>query len=189
MEGFAQSKKETIGMRYKLFLLLRWFGRVVYKACSWLSNKVYQVPKSKSDKSVRTLSSQELSAAWYEPKRKFRWILNIDGLPPFVVCKTNRPWLGPNSAKQLFVQVYDPIEPSSAKVFWQWSKERKLRNAALQLLDPVGAIVEEWKYAGLSLSCVDLGELDYTSPDPVKISFWADYKSAELIDAGTKKGI
>ena len=174
-------------MRYKIFLLLRWFGRVVYKACSWLSNKVYKVPKS--DKSVKTLSSQELLADSYEPKRKFRWILNIDGLAPFVACKAHRPWLGPTSSKQMNAEVYDPIEPSSAKVFWEWSKSKKLRNATLQLLDPVGIIVEEWKYTGLALCAVDLGELDYSSPDPVKISFWADYKSAELVDARTKKGI
>jgi hypothetical protein len=170
-------------MRYKIFLLLRWLGRMVYKVCSWLSNKVYQVPKS--DKPVKMSSTPEL---FYEPKRKFRWTLNIDGLPPYVVCKAHRPCLG-TSIKQLSVVVYDPIEPSSAKVFWQWSKERKLRNATLQLLDPVGTIIEEWKYVGLSLACVDLGELDYASPDPVKITLWADYKSVELVDARAKKGV
>jgi len=178
---------------------------MVYKACSWLSNLVYQVPRTTikrvmagdyaavtETKPGTVLGAQELLADSYDPKRQFRWILKVDGLPSFAVKSTRRPALSRSSSDQLRAKFFDPVVPSTSESFWKWWKSREKKNASLSLLDPVGIVMEEWKYVGLDLVYVDFGELDYSKADPVEIYFCANYESVEMqdiSDARAKKGL
>lgn len=186
-------------MRYQIFLLLRWVGRLAYRACSWLSNKVYKVPATKrivnkgdydpvEKKLGAVLGAQELLADSYDPKRQFRWILTIDGVPAFVVNSTRRPCLAKNGNKQLWATFFDPVVPSTTSVLWKWWQLKDKRNARLVVLDPVGIVVEEWNYTGLTPAYIDFGELDYSRSEPVKIDLCADYENVELVDEQERVG-
>lgn len=192
-------------MRYQIFLFLRWAGRLVYKACSWLSNKVYQVPTTTKKVSLGTwkpvidtkpgtvLGAKELLADSYDPKRQFRWMLAVEGIPAFVVNTCRRPILSRNGRinhpSTLEASFYDPVVPSTSHAMWDWWKSQTKKNAVLTLLDPVGIVVEEWKFSGVYPEYIDFGELNYSNADPVKIELIAAFDSVELTNERTEKGL
>ena len=78
----------------------------------------------------------------------------------------------------------DPITPSQAQKVMEWvrlgfenitgragyKEFYTAKNFKLKLLDPVGAVVEQWDYINAFLSSVDFGSLDYTSAEPTKVT-------------------
>jgi hypothetical protein len=51
----------------------------------------------------------------------------------------------------------------------------------LKLLDPVGAVVEDWELQGAWLQDVNEGDLDYSSSDPVEIALTIRFDQAVLL--------
>ena len=80
------------------------------------------------------------------------------------------------------IGLYDPIAPSAAQRVMEWIRlcyetlSGRAGYAAfykkdfnLQLLDPVGAIVEEWAIKGAWITDATFGDLDMASADPVTV--------------------
>mgnify|MGYP005653567417 CR=1 FL=1 len=111
--------------------------------------------------------SSSMLANKFEPKRKFRWILEIDGIDAFL-CKTaSRPQLTSDETKiqrlsaerklagravwgDISVTLYDPIAPSGAQQVMEWIRlnfesltgrsgfsDFYKRDLSLKLLDPI----------------------------------------------------
>jgi len=147
-----------------------------------------------------TGDASSMLANKFEPKRKFRWILEIDGIDAFL-CKTaSRPQLTFDEVKiqwlnverklpgrgvwgDLNVTLYDPIAPSGAQQVMEWIRlnletvtgrsgylDFLKRDLRLKLLDPVGIVVEYWDIKGAFCKDINFGDLDYSSSDPVEIA-------------------
>lgn len=152
----------------------------------------------------------QLLANTYEPKRKFRWILEIDGVDAFVMKTAARPQAtfeetvidyinakryvsGKMAWNPIQVTLHDPIAPSAAQKVMQWLRLNYepltgrmgyatvyKKNITLKMLDPQGAVVELWDFTGAWPMDINWGDLDYASSDNVEITFSLRFDNATL---------
>jgi hypothetical protein len=167
-------------VRFNLFLFLTFIGRKVNKFCTWLAGKLYTVPISKIKESLT------FKAPLFEPKRKFRWALRIDGVPEFAVCSASRPyaWAAKSAGVEcdrMRVTVYDPVVPNLTNELWVWLNTHSKKNGILTVFDHTGKELDVWKYTGLKLSTVDFGSLDYSDSEPLKIYLEVEFDSVDLV--------
>lgn len=156
------------------------------------------------------LDTNQMLANEYEPKRKFRWILEIDGIDGFTAQTAARPAkeheateihymnqrryvAGKYTWQPLEITLYDPIAPSAQQKVMQWLRlvhedltgrmgyaEMYKRNFSLKMLSPVGNVVEKWNIIGAWPMSVNPGDLDYSSSELVTISISIRYDEARL---------
>lgn len=159
---------------------------------------------------AETLATQQLLANTYEPKRKFRWILQIDGIDAFVLKTAARPQAtfeetvidyintkrylsGKMAWNPISVTMHDPIAPSAAQKIMDWLRLNYesltgrmgyasfyKKDISLKLLDPQGTVVELWDVTGAWPQDINFGDLDYASSDAVEISFTLRFDNAVL---------
>ena len=129
----------------------------------------------------------------FEPKRKNRWLLRIEGIDAFLLNKAARPSIeteeveipfinsrryvaGTTKFGEMSISLHDPIAPSGAQQVMEWIRltfesvsgragyaDFYKRNIELVLLDPVGTTIENWMIAGAWIKTANFGELDYAS--------------------------
>lgn len=146
------------------------------------------------------LEVNTMLAGTWEPKRKFRWILQIDGIDAFV-CKTaSRPQMtfeetvidyintkryvaGKMAYSPMNITLHDPVAPSAALKVMEWIRlcyevqtgrmgyaSFYKKEISLKLLDPQGAVVEHWDLRGAWVQDSNFSELDFSSSDNVEIA-------------------
>ena len=144
----------------------------------------------------------------YEPKRKGRFLLAIEGIDAFI-CKTAQrpqlqterleiPWInsrryiaGKTTFQEMQVVLTDPIAPSGAQQVQEWIRlhfesvsgragyaDYYKRDIQLKLLDPTGTVIELWDIKGAFLTNVNFGELTYEDLTPVEIQMTISYDNA-----------
>jgi hypothetical protein len=154
------------------------------------------------------LETGQMLANLYEPKRKFRWILQIDGIDAFV-CKTAaRPQMtfeetaidyvnqkryiaGKMAPNTMAISMHDPIAPSAAQKVMTWVRlcyevltgrmgyaDQYQKDFALKLLDPQGAVVEHWDIRRAWIQDTNFGDLDYSTSDNAEIQLVIRYDLA-----------
>lgn len=141
---------------------------------------------------AETLSVTEMLPNKFEPKRKFRWVLMLEGIDAFLVKSTNRPSFtiaeetlnfinskryiaGRLTFSTISMVLHDPIAPSGAQQVMEWIRTHAesvsgragyadfyKRDLQLKLLDPIGTVVELWDMKGCFLTSADYGSLDYS---------------------------
>jgi hypothetical protein len=146
----------------------------------------------------------------YEPKLQNRFIVNIDGLPAYLIKSANRPqisfeevelrhmnvkrWVkGVGEWQPLEITMYDPIVPSAAQAVMEWVRlshesvtgrdgysDFYKKDVTINVLGPVGDIVEEWTLKGAWCQDVSFGDLAFDSNDPVEITATMRYDYAIL---------
>jgi len=149
---------------------------------------------------AETLDITQMLANSYEPKRQFRFLLEIDGIDAFTVITAGRPkkqfeetvidyvnqkryLAGKGEWQTISMTLHDPIAPSAAQKVTQWLRlvhddptgrmgyaTMYKKNFSLKLLDGLGNVVERWNFIGAWPQNVDFGDLDYASSDTVKVS-------------------
>lgn len=146
----------------------------------------------------------------FEPKRKNRWVLAIEGIDAFI-CKTaarpsfkteeveipfinSRRYLaGPTKFDPIAVTLHDPIAPSGAQQVMEWIRlcfesvsgrsgyaDFYKRDLQLKLLDPIGTVVELWDIKGAFIVDATFGELSYEDGVPVEIALSLRFDNAVL---------
>ena len=93
----------------------------------------------------------------------------------------------------LQITLYDPIVPSAASSVIEWIRlhhesatgrdgysDFYKKDITFNLLDPVGAVVEEWELKGAYIQSANFGDLAFDSSDPVEISLTLRYDYAIL---------
>lgn len=146
----------------------------------------------------------------YEPKRKGRWLLAIEGIDAFI-CKTaQRPQIqterleipfmnsrryiaGKTTFQEMSITLMDPIAPSGAQQVMEWIRlcfesvsgragyaDFYKRDVQLKLVDPVGTVVELWDIKGAFLTNVNFGELTYEDQNAVEIQLSVSFDNAVL---------
>lgn len=159
---------------------------------------------------AEVLEVQQLLADTYEPKRKFRWVIAINGIDAFTAKTSSRPQLtfdetvidyinqkrylsGKGTWAALNLSLYDPIVPSAAQKVMEWVRldwenvtgrmgyaQFYKKTINLKLLDGVGAVVEDWELQGTWIQEANFNDLDYASSDPVEISLVLRFDQALL---------
>ena len=139
------------------------------------------------------LNSNEIFWTAYEPKTQNRFILYIDGIPSFLLKKTDRPKLtqerkaldhinlqryykGKSIWQEVTMELYDAIVPSGAQAVMEWIRlshesvtgrdgymDFYKKNVTVNVLGPVGDKVEEWTLVGAFVSNGDFQSVDWTN--------------------------
>ena len=153
------------------------------------------------------IDPNELFYTSFEPKQKHRFIMEIDGIPTYLIKKTTRPSIE-NAVVELphinvtryvsgkskwsgecQLEMWDPIVPSGAQIIIEWQRlitesitgrsgyhDFYSKDVTVQVLGPVGDIVESWSYRGAWPKSIDFGDLDWgTEADAVIISVSLQY--------------
>lgn len=159
---------------------------------------------------AETLDVAHLLANNYEPKRKFRWVLQIDGIDAFVLktcarpqqtfeetvvdfINTKRYLSGKAVWNPIQVTMHDPIAPSAAQKIMDWVRLNYepltgrmgyaafyKKDISLKVLDPQGSVVELWDLTGAWPQDINFGDLDYASSDNLEISYSLRFDNATL---------
>lgn len=149
---------------------------------------------------AETLDINQLLANEAEPKRTFRWIIEVDGLDAWTARTFARPsqtfektvidyinqkryLAGKNEWAELELTLWDPIAPAASQKITQWLRmvhdaptgrmgysEMYKKNFSLKLLDGPGNVVEKWNIIGAWPMSVNFGELDYASSEVAQIT-------------------
>ena len=129
----------------------------------------------------------------FEPKMKNRYVMEIDGIPSYMIKAANRPTIqfdvvtldhinvkrqlkGKGEWQDIQITLYDPIVPSGAQQVMEWvrSSHESLtgrdgyadmykKDVQIYMLGPVGDKVEQWKIKGAFISQAQFGELSFAS--------------------------
>tara|TARA_B100000287_G_scaffold194925_1_gene184171 strand:- start:217 stop:705 length:489 start_codon:yes stop_codon:yes gene_type:complete len=136
----------------------------------------------------------------FEPKLKNRFVMSIDGIPGYLIKATGRPNIafeevelhhlnvkryvkGKASWEGIEFTLYDPVVPSGAQAIMEWVRlhhesvtgrdgysDFYKKDIDIQVLGPVGDVVETWKLKGAFITSANFGDLDFSSSDPVEIT-------------------
>jgi hypothetical protein len=139
------------------------------------------------------LTNNEIFFTMYEPKTQNRFIMYIDGIPAFLIRKTDRPkwssekmtldhinvqryYKGKTKWEEITIEMYDAIVPSAAQSVFEWFRlshesvtgrdgymDFYKKDVIINVVGPVGDKVEEWKLVGAFPISFDGGTLDWTN--------------------------
>ena len=146
------------------------------------------------------LDTNETMFTSFEPKLQNRFIMNIDGIPAYLIKKISRPSItfgevvldhinvkrkikGKANWENITCDLYDPVTPSGAQAVMEWVRlshesvtgrdgysDFYKKDIRFNALGPVGDVVEEWICKGAYCSQANFGEFDWSSDSPANIS-------------------
>ncbi len=135
----------------------------------------------------------------FEPKRQNLYIMEIEGIPSYLIKAANRPSLtfnvttldhinvkrklkGKGEWQDITLTLYDPIVPSGAQAVMEWIRlshesitgrdgyaDFYKKDLDIYLLGPVGDKIEQWKIKGAFISSANFGALAWETDDPAQI--------------------
>lgn len=159
---------------------------------------------------AEVLEVQDMLANTFEPKRKFRWLLAIEGMDAFLLKSAARPTITTEefqinyinatrylASKYTFepieISLHDAIAPSGAQQVMEWIRlahehvtqragyaDFYKRDIQLKMLDPLGAVVELWDIKGAFVQNSNYGELAYDNMESADITLTVRYDLAVL---------
>jgi hypothetical protein len=159
---------------------------------------------------AETLDVSSMLPVKFEPKRKNRWVLMIEGIDAYLVKNTARPSItiepqtipfinsrrylaGKAEFGDMTVVLYDPIAPSGAQQVMEWVRTHwesvsgragyadfYKRDIQLKMLDPVGTVVELWDIKGAFITNATFNELNYDDAAPMEINLTLKFDNCVL---------
>ena len=156
------------------------------------------------------VSANDIMFTPFEPKLKNRFIMNIDGIPAYVIKTANRPQItfdevelnhmnvkrfvkGKGTWEPVEFTLYDPVVPSAAQAVMEWVRlshesvtgrdgysDFYKKDVTINVLGPVGDIVEEWTLKGAFITSANFNDLDFSSSDPAEVTVSLRYDYAIL---------
>ena len=156
------------------------------------------------------VEANEIMFTPFEPKLQNRFILTIDGVPSYTIKASGRPQIqfeevelrhmnvsryvaGKGTWQPLDITLYDPIVPSAAQAVMEWVRlshesvtgrdgysDFYKKDITLNVLGPVGDIVEEWTMKGAWIQTATFNDLDWATNDPVEVTLTLRYDYAIL---------
>ena len=159
---------------------------------------------------AEVLEPQDIMFTPFEPKLKNRFIMQIDGIPAYMIKTANRPQVtfeevelnhmnvkryvkGKAAWQSLQITLYDPIVPSAAQAVMEWVRlshesvtgrdgysDFYKKDVTFNVLGPVGDVVEEWTMKGTWIKAANFGDLGFADNDPVDVTLTLRYDYAIL---------
>jgi hypothetical protein len=146
----------------------------------------------------------------FEPKMKNRFIMEVGGIPAYLIKTANRPSIqfekvtldhinvkrqlkGKGEWQDIEITLFDPIVPSGAQAVMEWVRlshesltgrdgyaDFYKKDIDLYMLGPVGDKIEQWKIKGAFILSATFNDLDWASNDPSDITLTLAYDYAIL---------
>ena len=146
------------------------------------------------------LNTNEMMFTAFEPKLQNRFLMEIEGIPAYLIKKTSRPQIEMNEIVLDHINVkrkvkgkanwtpitcdlYDPVTPSGAQAVMELVRlghesvtgrdgysDFYKKDVYIRTLGPVGDVVEEWILKGAFCTNATFGDMDWTSDAPANIS-------------------
>lgn len=159
---------------------------------------------------AETLDVTSMIPNKFEPKRKNRWVLMIEGIDAYLIKSTKRPTItmpdvpinfinaqrfvsGKPTFETLDVVLYDPIAPSGAQQVMEWVRTHYesvsgragyadfyKRDIQLKVLDPVGTVIELWDIKGAFITAATFNDLSYEGAELVEINLTLRFDNCVL---------
>ena len=156
------------------------------------------------------LDPNEIFFTPFEPKMANRFIMEIDGIPAYLIKTAGRPNLnlgevaldhinvkryvkGKAEWQPITVTLYDPIVPSGAQAVMEWVRlhhesvtgrdgysDFYKKDVNIKVLGPVGDVVEQWTLKGAWIQSANFNDLDFASSDPAEVTCTLRYDYAIL---------
>ncbi len=156
------------------------------------------------------IDPQDIMFTPFEPKVQNRFIMEIDGIPAYMIKTAQRPQIqfdevvlehmnvqryvkGKGKWQPLQITLYDPVVPSAAQAVMEWVRlghesvtgrdgysDFYKKDITFNVLGPVGDKVEEWTLKGSYIADAQFGELNFATSDPVEITLSLRYDYAIL---------
>jgi hypothetical protein len=145
------------------------------------------------------LDQNQIFFTAFEPKVQNRFIMNIDGIPAYLIKATARPSInvgsitldhinlkrklkGKSEWQDLSITLYDPIVPSGAQAVMEWVRlahesvtgrngyaDMYKKDVQIQVLGPVGDVVEKWDIKGAFPNSVNFQSMDWANAEAMTI--------------------
>lgn len=139
------------------------------------------------------LEFNEMFYTNFEPKMQNRFIMEVDGIPSYLIKAADRPNLsfdqvelhhinvkrklkGKANWEDITITLHDPIVPSGAQAVMEWIRlshesitgrdgyaDFYKKDVNFYLLGPVGDKVEEWTIKGAFINNMDTGNFDWSN--------------------------
>ena len=149
---------------------------------------------------AEVLGVTSMLPARFEPKRKNRFVLMIEGIDAYLVKTVGAPTIttepieiaymnatrylaGKSKFGTVAITLYDPIAPSGAQQVMEWIRlhyesvsgragyaDFYKRDCVIKLVDPVGVIISQWGLYGSLITEANFGDLAYEDGTPTEIS-------------------
>ena len=149
---------------------------------------------------AKLIDANDIMFTPFEPKIKHRYIMQIDGIPAYLIKTANRPqitfeevqldhmnvrrWVkGKGVWQQMQITLYDPVVPSAAQAVMEWVRlshesvtgrdgysDFYKKDVNIKVLGPVGDVVEQWTLKGAWIQSANFNDLDFASSDPVEVT-------------------
>ena len=146
------------------------------------------------------LETNQMMFTAFEPKLQNRFLLDIDGIPAYLIRTTGRPSVtfgevvldhinvkrklkGKANWENITMDLYDPVTPSGAQAVMEWVRlshesvtgrdgysDFYKKDIRIHTLGPVGDVVEEWIIKGAYCQSANFGAMDWTSSEPANIN-------------------
>ena len=146
------------------------------------------------------LETNDMMFTAFEPKLQNRFLMEIQGIPAYLIKSTNRPSIsfgevvldhinvkrkikGKANWDNVTMTLYDPVTPSGAQAVMEWVRlshesvtgrdgysDFYKKDIYVRSLGPVGDIVEEWIMKGAYCQNATFGPMDWTTDTPVEIT-------------------
>lgn len=159
---------------------------------------------------AETLDVTSMIPNKFEPKRKNRWVLMIEGIDAYIIKTAARPQVtteeveipfinsrrylaGKTTFNPMSVTLHDPIAPSGAQQVMEWIRlhfesvsgrsgyaDFYKRDIQLKMLDPVGTVIELWDIKGAFITDANFNEVTYEDGAPVEIALSLRYDNCVL---------
>lgn len=156
------------------------------------------------------LEANEIFYTEYEPKLSNRFIMYIDGIPSYVITAAGRPQLsvgkvtidhinvkryvkGKSEWQPITITLNEPIAPSAAQAAMEWIRLSHesvtgrngyhnfyAKDVTIKLVDPVGAVVEQWVLKGTWVENFNPSALDWSNQEKTTIELTLAYNYAIL---------
>ena len=159
---------------------------------------------------AKLVDANDIMFTPFEPKLKNRYIMQIDGVPAYLIKTAARPQItfeeialdhinvkryvkGKGDWQALNITLYDPIVPSGAQAVMEWVRLHKesvtgrdgysdfyKKDVTFNVLGPVGDKVEEWTLKGAFIKDANFGEMNWETNEPADITLSLRYDYAIL---------
>ena len=156
------------------------------------------------------LEFNEMFYTNFEPKMKNRFIMEIGGIPSYLIKTANRPNIqfepvtlehinlkrklkGKGEWQDITITLFDPIVPSGAQSVMEWVRlshesitgrdgyaDFYKKDIDFYMLGPVGDKIEQWKLKGAFISQANFGDVAFDSNEPATIELTLAYDYAIL---------
>lgn len=159
---------------------------------------------------MAVLEDNQIMFTQFEPMLKNRFLFEIDGIPSYIVRSATLPEIdfedvtidylntkfktqGKPIWNDITITFYQPVVPSGAQAVMEWVRmayesvtgragysDFYKKDVTLQLIGPVGDIVQQWKLVGAFIKNANFQDVDWSSSEPLQIQCLLRYDYAIL---------